>query len=111
MRMIAEPIHRPTGFTEGLKQLVACGACSGTDMILLNGLFDRSKPATLTDVAGITGITTAAVTTQMDRLVERGLAERVPMPSDRRKSIARLTSKGRQAVTNFRTAMKGAAVA
>ncbi|MBF4616448.1 MarR family winged helix-turn-helix transcriptional regulator, partial [Curtobacterium sp. VKM Ac-1376] len=51
-------------------------------------------PARATDLAGVLGVTSAAATQAVDRLVTRGLVAREPDPDDRRSRIVRLTTVG-----------------
>ncbi|GAA3339890.1 hypothetical protein GCM10017714_17410 [Curtobacterium pusillum] len=53
-----------------------------------------SLPARATDLASVLGVTGAAATLTVDRLVARGLARREPDPDDRRSRIVRLTPEG-----------------
>jgi DNA-binding MarR family transcriptional regulator len=46
------------------------------------------------DLAGATGLSTAATTTLLDRLEEKGYVQRERDTTDRRKVLARLTSEG-----------------
>jgi DNA-binding MarR family transcriptional regulator len=43
-------------------------------------------------------VTTGAITNRVDRLEQRGLVERAPVPGDRRKVLVRLTAQGRTLV-------------
>ena len=56
-------------------------------------------PARPTDLADVLGVTTAAATQTIDRLVARGLAERQPDPDDRRSRVVRVTPDGRRGLT------------
>ncbi len=57
------------------------------DLILRNG------PATPSQLAELTGLTTGAVTVLIDRLEKAGFIERKPHPQDRRKTLLIPTSK------------------
>jgi DNA-binding MarR family transcriptional regulator len=54
--------------------------------------------ATPKRVAAHMGLTTGAVTTLVDRLVDGGFALRSPNPNDRRSVLLALTDRGREAV-------------
>ncbi len=57
-----------------------------------------SRPARITDIAKAHGMARANASTMVERLVRKGLVERIPFPQDRRVALARLTNKGRDAV-------------
>jgi DNA-binding MarR family transcriptional regulator len=50
------------------------------------------------ELAGLLGITTSAATSLVDRLEQHGVAERYHHPSDRRRSLVRLTERGHAVV-------------
>lgn len=56
--------------------------------------------ARATDVADALGVTSAAATLTIDRLVARGLAHRAPDPRDRRSRIVRLTTQAQDGLTD-----------
>ncbi|MCY3560069.1 MAG: MarR family transcriptional regulator [bacterium] len=64
-------------------------------------LLEREGPQRMGAIAGALGIAVSATTTVVDRLVERGLAERLSDPKDRRVVICGLTDQGRQAADRF----------
>jgi DNA-binding MarR family transcriptional regulator len=57
-------------------------------------------PARLIDLAETLGVTSAAATLAVDRLVARGLVRRAPDPDDRRSRIVTLTDDGQQGLTD-----------
>ena len=57
-----------------------------------------SSPAKITDIAQAQGMAPANASSMVERLVRKGLVERVPYPNDRRVALACLTDKGRGAV-------------
>lgn len=63
--------------------------------VLLDG------PRGMADLAQCFGVEKAALTGLMDRAERRGLAQRSPVPGDRRALQATLTSTGRQTATAF----------
>jgi DNA-binding MarR family transcriptional regulator len=63
-----------------------------TDLRCLDWLSEG--PMTAGDLAGATGLSTAATTTLLDRLEEKGYVQRERDTTDRRKVLARLTSEG-----------------
>ena len=56
-------------------------------------------------------VTSGTMTNRVDRLVARGLVERLPDPADRRGVIVRLTASGKKAVDNAFTALLDAEAA
>ena len=57
-----------------------------------------SGPARITDISRAQGMARANASSMVERLVRKGLVERVPYPNDRRVALACLTNKGRDAV-------------
>ena len=55
-------------------------------------------PKRITDVSQAHGMALPNASNMVERLVKKGLVERVSDPNDRRVALARLTDKGRQAV-------------
>ena len=56
----------------------------------------REGPLTMGKIAQMEGVTPAAVTGMVDRLVSRGLVERYTIPTNRRIIMVGLTSEGRR---------------
>ncbi|WIB27385.1 MarR family transcriptional regulator [Curtobacterium sp. MCSS17_015] len=65
-------------------------------------------PARATDLADVLGVTSAAATQTVDRLVGRGLVERQPDPDDRRSRIIRLTADGERGLSEAYEDLPGA---
>jgi DNA-binding MarR family transcriptional regulator len=59
------------------------------------------------ELARLLGITTGATTSLIDRLEVAGLAERSPHATDRRRSVVRLSEKGRDLVAAGRDSVSG----
>ena len=57
-----------------------------------------SSPVRITDIAQAQGMARANASSMVERLVRKGLVERVPYPNDRRVALACLTDKGRGAI-------------
>ena len=55
-------------------------------------------PKRITDVSQAHGVALPNASNMVERLVKKGLVQRVPDPNDRRVALASLTNKGRQAV-------------
>ena len=64
-------------------------------------LLERMGPLRMGNIAIYLGRALSATTTVMDRLVEKGLVDRVSDPSDRRVVICQLSESGEQAVELF----------
>ena len=64
-------------------------------------LLERMGPLRMGNIAVYLGRALSATTTVMDRLVEKGLVDRVADPSDRRVVICQLSESGEQAITRF----------
>lgn len=64
-------------------------------------LLEEAGPLRMGNIASYLGRALSATTTVVDRLVEKGLVDRVSDPRDRRVVICRLTDTGEQAVDRF----------
>ena len=64
-------------------------------------LLERRGPLRMGGIARYLGTTLSATTPIVDRLVEKGLVERLSDPSDRRVVICELTAPGREATQGF----------
>ena len=64
-------------------------------------LLERMGPLRMGNIAIYLDRALSATTTVMDRLVEKGLVDRVADPSDRRVVICQLSESGEQAITRF----------
>ncbi len=64
-------------------------------------LLERMGPLRMGNIAIYLGRALSATTTVMDRLVEKGLVDRVADPSDRRVVICQLSESGEQAIKRF----------
>lgn len=74
----------------------------GLDMTLSHAktmnLLDKAGPLRMGALAASLGFAVSAMTTVVDRLVERGFVERLADPDDRRVVICDLTADGREAI-------------
>ncbi|HLF05228.1 MAG TPA: MarR family transcriptional regulator [Dehalococcoidia bacterium] len=61
----------------------------------------RQGPQRMGNVAACLGGSLSSATSMMDRLVDKGLVERVPAPDDRRVVLCRLTPSGTRDVERF----------
>ena len=64
-------------------------------------LLEEEGPLRMGNIANYLGRALSATTTVMDRLVEKGLVDRVSDPRDRRVVICRLTESGEQEIDRF----------
>ncbi len=64
-------------------------------------LLHRQGPTRMGGLSGHFGRGLPSVTSMVDRLVKKGLVERVEDPLDRRVVVCRLTNEGREAVERF----------
>ena len=87
--------------------LAASGQTAPTDFVMESDLtlpqirilyMLASGPARITDISEAHGMARANASTMVERLVRKGLVERVSDPNDRRVALACLTGKGREAV-------------
>ena len=70
-----------------------------TDLRGLDWLVDGAKSAG--ELSAGTGLSSAATTTLIDRLTEKGYVRRVPDANDRRRVLVEMTSEGRSRVSRF----------
>jgi DNA-binding MarR family transcriptional regulator len=77
---------------------------SGFSMSQVGALFFlyRKGSSGVSDIAGEMGVTSAAASQMLDRLVQQGLISRSEDPHDRRLKMIVLTDKGRQTLDMFR---------
>ncbi|HTU15360.1 MAG TPA: MarR family transcriptional regulator [Solirubrobacterales bacterium] len=64
-------------------------------------ILDHHGPMSAGSLAAASGLTSGAVTAVIDRLEEKGYAERLNDPGDRRRVLAGITDKGRDAAHRF----------
>ena len=92
---------------ESVEALAASSQTSPTDFVMETDLtlpqlrilyMLTSGPARISDISDSHGMARANASTMVERLVRKGLVERVSDPNDRRVALARLTSRGREAV-------------
>ena len=97
--------------TDGFDDLVAQHVdLNRTDLRCLDWLFDG--PKTAGQLALTLSLSTAAVTTLVDRLERRGIVHRVRDPADRRKVLVEMTPEGWRLTNRFYAplALEGAAM-
>ena len=90
MRMAATETQSALGISAA--QLFVLARLAGADALSINQLAAR----TLTDRSSVAAV--------VDRLAERGLAERSPSPRDRRRAEVRITAAGRELLAAAPTA-------
>jgi len=64
-------------------------------------ILDHHGPMSAGSLAAAAGLTSGAVTAVIDRLEEKGFAERQSDPADRRRVLAGITDKGREEARRF----------
>jgi DNA-binding MarR family transcriptional regulator len=64
-------------------------------------VFLYQEPQRMGNIAGFLGSILSSATSLIDRLVEKGLVERMPDPSDRRVVVCALTPQGQEAIEQF----------
>jgi len=69
-----------------------------TDLQCLSLMALESDPPTVGEIAALTGLSQSAATRLVDRLERAGIARRVPVSGDRRRTHIELTDPGREAV-------------
>jgi DNA-binding MarR family transcriptional regulator len=88
---LIDEIRRSQGATERFDQAVADAmGINRTDMRCMD-VIDREGAVPAGRLAAVTGLTTAAITTAIDRLERAGLARRVRDPQDRRRVLVEPT--------------------
>jgi DNA-binding MarR family transcriptional regulator len=98
---VIDEIRRSQAATDRFDQAVADAAgVNRTDMRCID-VIDREGPVPAGRLAAATGLTTAAITTAIDRLERAGYARRVRDPQDRRRVLVELTAKTRERISGF----------
>jgi DNA-binding MarR family transcriptional regulator len=93
---------------ERLNQRMHCGPpdeWEGLDLTIPQfkalALLQSRGPQRMGGLSASLGTTLSATTSTVDRLVDKGMVERLPDPEDRRVVICRLTPQGREAYEKF----------
>ena len=98
---LLDEIRQSQNATDRFDQAVADAlGLNRTDMRCLD-VVDREGPVPAGRLAEATGLTTAAITTVLDRLERAGYARRVRDPNDRRRVLVELTPAARRAAGSF----------
>jgi DNA-binding MarR family transcriptional regulator len=93
---LVDEVRRSQSATQRFDQAVADAlGLNRTDMRCLD-VIEREGAVPAGRLADVTGLTTGAITTVLDRLERAGYARRVSDPSDRRRVLVELTAKARQ---------------
>ncbi len=87
-------------------RLEALGLRETTVQFLL--AVSEARGASLTELSRRLGLAPATLTEGLDELERQGLAERAPLPDDRRKSTAAPTAEGLEVLGRIRTAVREA---
>jgi DNA-binding MarR family transcriptional regulator len=98
---LLDEVRRSQNATDRFDQAVADAlGLNRTDMRCLD-VVDREGPVPAGRLAAATGLTTAAITTVIDRLERAGYARRVRDPDDRRRVLVEVTPAARSAAGSF----------
>jgi DNA-binding MarR family transcriptional regulator len=98
---LLDEVRRSQNATDRFDQAVADAlGLNRTDLRCVD-VVDREGPVPAGRLAEATGLTTAAITTVLDRLERAGYARRVRDPKDRRRVLVELTPAVRRAAGSF----------
>jgi len=98
---LIDEVRRSQGATDRFDQAVADAlGLNRTDMRCLD-VIDREGPVPAGRLAEVTGLTTGAITTALDRLERAGYARRVRDGDDRRRVLVELTPQTRAKAHSF----------
>jgi DNA-binding MarR family transcriptional regulator len=98
---LIDEVRRSQTATDRFDQAVADAlGINRTDMRCVD-VVDREGPVTAGRLAEATGLTTAAITTVLDRLERAGLARRIRDTADRRRVLVELTTEARERASAF----------
>jgi DNA-binding MarR family transcriptional regulator len=98
---LIDEVRLSQGATDRFDQAVADAlGINRTDMRCTDVL-DREGPVTAGRLAEVTGLTTGAITTAIDRLERAGIARRVRDPADRRRVLVELTPEAKERGRSF----------
>jgi DNA-binding MarR family transcriptional regulator len=93
---LIDEVRRSQSATDRFDQAVADAlGLNRTDMRCMD-VIEREGAVPAGRLADVTGLTTGAITTALDRLERAGYARRVSDPSDRRRVLVELTAKAQQ---------------
>ena len=84
-----------------LPTATAAGPSVTHDQFWLLGTLNRGGPMTMGALAAARDVALNTATAQVDRLVQAGLVERRPVPSDRRVVVVAATDRGREAYADL----------
>ena len=94
-------VRRSQNATDRFDQAVADAlGLNRTDMRCID-VIDREGPVPAGRLAEVTGLTSGAITTVLDRLERAGYARRVADPTDRRRVLVELTPQTRESARSF----------
>jgi MarR family transcriptional regulator, lower aerobic nicotinate degradation pathway regulator len=88
--------------------LAAAGAGTRRSHYVLLAALDEAGPASQAGLSRRTAIDRSDIVAAVNELVERGLAERAPDPTDRRRNVVSLTAAGRRHLRRLEALLAGA---
>ncbi len=98
---LIDEVRRSQNATDRFDQAVAEAlGLNRTDMRCMD-VIEREGPVPAGRLADVTGLTSGAITTALDRLERAGYARRVSDPSDRRRVLVEITPHAREAANGF----------
>jgi len=98
---LIDEVRRSQGATDRFDQAVADALGMNRTDMRCTDVLDREGRVTAGRLAEVTGLTSGAITTVIDRLERAGMARRVPDPSDRRRVLVELTPETRERAGRF----------
>ena len=90
VKLYAELENKPRSF--GTEELL-----TGTEIHLIETIGEKQESLSVTDLAGIMGVTKGAVSQNLKRLEQKSLTYKEEDPQNASRSIVKLTSKGKAA--------------
>ena len=100
---LLDEVRRSQGATDRFDQAVADALGMNRTDMRCTDVLDREGRVSAGRLAEVTGLTSGAITTVIDRLERAGFARRVPDPGDRRRVLVELTPEARERGRTFYT--------
>jgi DNA-binding MarR family transcriptional regulator len=98
---LLDEVRRSQGATDRFDQAVADALGMNRTDMRCTDVLDREGRVSAGRLAEVTGLTSGAITTAIDRLERAGFARRVPDPDDRRRVLVELTPETRERGRSF----------
>lgn len=100
---LLDEVRRSQGATDRFDQAVADALGMNRTDMRCTDVLDREGRVTAGRLAEVTGLTSGAITTVIDRLERAGFARRVQDPNDRRRVLVELTPEARERGRSYYT--------